>query len=101
MSTSQDKSIATVMPVPDFDMASDGKDEQVINLVAIAREATAKLEKDLADVKMWNDEIAWKKQEWVDQKAAAKKCKEDEDAVAAKKRQMRMPRKKAQCSLQW
>ena len=52
MSMSQDKSNMTMTPIPDVDMASDGKDEQVINLDAVAREAMAKLEKDLVDTKV-------------------------------------------------
>ena len=48
MSMSQEKSNATVMPVPDADMVSDGEDEQVVDLEAIAREAEVRLKKDLA-----------------------------------------------------
>ena len=68
MSMSQEKSNATVMPVPDADMVSDGEDEQVVNLEAVAREAKEKLKKDLADTKAWNDEIMQKKQEWMEWK---------------------------------
>ena len=84
MSTPQETSNAAMAPIPDIDMASDGKDEQVVNLAAIAREATAKLEKDLADPKAQNDEITQKKQEWVDRKVAERKCKEDEDTAKKK-----------------
>ena len=68
MSTSKDKSNATMTPVPDVNMVSDGQDEQVINLEAIAMEAQVKLEKDLADTKVQNDEIVQKKQQHADQK---------------------------------
>ena len=86
MSTSQDKSNMTVMPIPNVDMASDGEDKQVVNLEAVAREAAGKLEKDLVEVKVQNDEIVWKKQEHVDQKVAEKKHKEDEDVAVVKKK---------------
>ena len=42
---------------------TDGKDKDIIDLEAMAREATAKLEKDLVDAKAWNEGIVWKKQE--------------------------------------
>ena len=65
MSTSQEHSNATVMPAPDVTMVSDSKDEEVIDLEAVTREAKAKLEKDLVEVKVWNDGITQKKQEQV------------------------------------
>ena len=46
----QEKSNTTVTPIPDITMVSDSKDEEVINLEAITREAAVKLERDLADV---------------------------------------------------
>ena len=86
MSTPQKKSNATIMPIPDVNMASDSKDEQVVDLEAVATEAGAKLKKDLVDVKAWNNKITWKKQEWVDQKEVERKHEEDMDAAAAKKK---------------
>ena len=54
---------------------------------AVAREAKAKLKKDLVDVKAWNDEIAWKKQERADQKKEVERqCQEDADKAVAKKK---------------
>ena len=85
MSTSQEHSNATVMLAPDMTMVSDDKDEEVVDLEAVAREATAKLEKDLAEVKARNDGIVWKKQEQANQLVAAKKRKEDEAAEAQRK----------------
>ena len=82
MSTHQEKSNETMMPVPDVTLVSDseGKDENIIDLEAVARVATAKLEKDLADAKVWNEKIVWKKQEQVDH---LKKKKEDEEVAEA------------------
>ena len=73
------------MPVPDVTLVSDneGEDENVVDLEAVARAATAKLEKDLADAKVQNDRIAWKKKERAD---CLRKKKEDKDAVEAKKK---------------
>ena len=68
MSMPQETLNVTMMPVPDADMVSDGEDEQVVNLEAVAREAKEKLKKDLADTKAWNDEIMQKKQEWMEWK---------------------------------
>ena len=50
----------TVMPIPDITWVSDSKDEEVMDLEAMARMAMAKLE-DLAEVKAWNEGIVWKK----------------------------------------
>ena len=74
-----------MMSVPDITLVSDGKgdDENIIDLEAVARAATAKLEKDLVDAKEWNDRIAWKKKERADR---LRKKKEDEDAAEAKKK---------------
>ena len=41
MSTSQKQSNATVMPVPDVTLVSDGDDKEVVNLEAVARVATS------------------------------------------------------------
>ena len=82
MSTHQEKSNETMMPVPDVTLVSDseGKDENIIDLEAVARVAMAKLEKDLADAKVWNEKIVRKKQEQVDH---LKKKKEDEEVAEA------------------
>ena len=42
------------------------------------------MEKDLAEAKAWNKGIAWKKQEQANCQMAAKKKKEDKEAVEAK-----------------
>ena len=76
---------AAMAPTLDINMESDGEDKQVVNLAAVAREATAKLEKDLADTKTRNDEITWKKKEQVDWKVAAKKRKEDKEVEVKRK----------------
>ena len=78
----QEKSNKTIMPVPDVTLVSDGEgeDENIVDLEAVARVATAKLEKDLVDAKAQNKRIAWKKQEWADR---LKKKKEDEEVVEA------------------
>ena len=47
----------------------------------MARAAMAKLEKDLAEAKVWNEGIVQKKQEQANCQVAAKKKKEDEAAV--------------------
>ena len=94
----QEKPNKTVMPVPDVTLVSDGKgeDENIVDLEAMARVATAKLEKDLADAKAWNDRIMWKKQERAD---CLKKQKEDEEAVEAKKKVDEEARKRFWCNL--
>ena len=101
MSTPQETLNAAMAPIPHVDMPSDGKDEQVVDLVAITREAMAKLEKDLADVKVQNDVITQKKQEQADWKVVEKKCKEDKDVVAVKKKAEEDAKRKAWCSLWW
>ena len=53
------------------------------SLEAVARLAKAKLNQDLADVRAWNEGIAWKKQERAD---CLRKKKEDEDAVEAQRK---------------
>ena len=52
MSLHQEKTNKTITPVPDVTivMDSEGEDE-VIDLEAVARAATAKLERDLVEVK--------------------------------------------------
>ena len=80
MSSHQEKSNETMTPVPDITTVSDGEDEEVVNLEAIARLAKAKLDQDLVDARAWNEGITWKKQEWVDR---LRKKKEDEDAAEA------------------
>ena len=84
MSTPQETLNAALVPA--VVVESDGKDEQAVNLAVIAREAMAKLEKDLADVKAWNDEIAQKKQEWADRRVAVKKKQEDEEVVEVQRK---------------
>ena len=74
------------MPVPDVTLVSDGKDENIVDLEAVARVAMAKLEKDLADMKAWNERIAWKKQEWADCLVVVKKKKEDEEVAEAQRK---------------
>ena len=59
MSMPQETLNATVMPIPDANMVSDGKDEQVVDLEAVAREAKEKLKKDLADVKVQYHTSHW------------------------------------------
>ena len=82
MSTSQEQLNATMMPVPDVTQVSDGEDEEVVDLEAMARAVMAKLEKDLVEAKARNEGIIWKKQEWANCQAAAKK-KEDEEVAEA------------------
>ena len=85
MSSHQEKTNETVTSVPDVTIVTDseGKDE-VVDLEAVARAATAKLEKDLAEAKTQNEKIAWKKQkEDEDMKEAQRKL--DEAAKAAEK----------------
>ena len=80
------------MLVPDVNLVSDGKDEEVVNLEAVARVAKVKLEEDLAKAKTWNDEITQKKKAWADR--LAKKKKEDEEVAEAKKKADKEARKK-------
>ena len=78
MSSHQEKTNETVSPVPDVTVLTDGEGEdEVVNLEAMERAAAAKLEKDLAEAKMWNEGIARKKPERAD---SLRKKKEDEDA---------------------
>ena len=75
MSSHQEKTNETVSPVPDVTALTDGEGEdEVIDLEAVARAATAKLEKDLVEAKTRNERIARKKQ------------KEDEDAKEAQRK---------------
>ena len=84
MSSHQEKTNETVSPVPDITVLTDGKGEdEVIDLEAVARVAAAKLEKDLAEVKMRNERIAQKKQERADR---LWKKKEDEDMKEAQQK---------------
>ena len=83
MSSHQEKSNKTVMPVPDVTTMSGSEDEEVVNLEAVTQVARAKLEEDLVKAKTWNEEITRKKKEWVDH---LRKKKEDEDAAEAKKK---------------
>ena len=71
------------MPVPDVTTVSDGEDEEVVDLEAVARLVKAKLDQDLADARVWNEGIARKKQEQADR---LRKKKEDEDAVEAQRK---------------
>ena len=80
MLSHQEKSKETATPVPDVTIVSDGEDEEVVNLEAVARLAKEKLDQDLVDVRARNEGIAWKKQEWAD---CLRKQKEDEDAKEA------------------
>ena len=84
MSSHQEKSKETVTPVPDITIVSDGKDEEVIDLEAVTRLAKEKLDQDLADARVQNEGITWKKQERVDH---LRKKKEDEDEDAAEAQQ--------------
>ena len=86
MSTSQEKSNVIMMLAPDTTVVSDSEDEEVIDLKAVARKAAEMLERDLADMKVWNDEISWKKQEQADWRAAAKKKQEGEEVVEAQRK---------------
>ena len=85
MSLHQEKTNKTVTPVPDVTVVMDceGKDEDVVDLEAMARVAAAKLEKELMEAKAWNERIARKKQEWADH---LWKQKEDEDAKEAQRK---------------
>ena len=76
------------MPIPDVTLVSEGegKDENIVNLEAMARAAMAKLEKDLVDVKAWNKRIMWKKQEWAVCQVVAKKNQEDKEAAEAQQK---------------
>ena len=73
MSMPQKQPNATMMPVPDITLVSNSEDEDIVDLDAVARAAMAKLEKDLAEAKVWNEGIAWKKQERANLQVAAKK----------------------------
>ena len=67
MSSHQEKTNETVSPVPDVTVLTDSEGEdEVVDLEAMARAATAKLEKDLAEAKTQNERIARKKQERAD-----------------------------------
>ena len=81
MSSHQEKPKETVTPVPDVTVVSDDEDE--VDLEAVARLAKAKLDQDLADARVRNEGIAWKKQEWADR---LRKKKEDGDAAEAQRR---------------
>ena len=85
MSSHQEKTNETVTPVPDITIVTDGEgeDEVIIDLEAVARAATAKLEKDLAEAKTRNERIAQKKQEWADH---LQKQKEDKDVKEAQRK---------------
>ena len=78
MSSHQERPKETVTPVLDVTIVSYDEDE--VDLEAVARLAKAKLDQDLADARVRNEGIAWKKQEWVDR---LRKKKEDEDAAEA------------------
>ena len=88
----------TVMPIPDITLVSNGEDEEVIDLEAVARVAPAKLEKDLVEVKAQNDGITQKNKSgqidwwWQRRKRRMRwrRCRE---------RQTRTPRKGVWCSL--
>ena len=84
MSSHQEKTNKTVSPVPDVTVLTDSEGEdEVVDLEAMARAAAAKLEKDLAEAKTWNERIARKKQERADR---LQKKKEDEDAKEAQRK---------------
>ena len=81
MPSHQEKANETMSPVPDVTVLTDGKDE--VDLEAVARVATAKLAKDLAELKKRNERIAQKKQERAD---LLRKQKEDEDTREAQRK---------------
>ena len=83
MSSHQEKSNETVMPVPDVTTMSNGEDEEVVDLEAVTRLAKAKLDQDLVDARAQNEGIVWKKQEWADR--LRKKKKEKDVAEAQQK----------------
>ena len=83
MSTPQEKSNETVMPVPDVTLVSDGEDEEVVDLEAVARLAKAKLKEDFAKAKTRNEEITRKKQARAD---GLKKEKEDKEVAEAQRK---------------
>ena len=81
MSTSPEKSNATMMPVPDANMVSDSRDKQVVNLEAVVKEVQAMLAQELVEVKRQNEEIIQKRKEQDNQKATVveKKCLQEAD----------------------
>ena len=81
MSSHQEKANETVSLDPDVTVLTDGKDK--VDLEAVARVATAKLAKDLAELKKRNERIAQKKQERAD---LLWKQKEDEDVREAQRK---------------
>ena len=81
MSSHQEKSSETVLPIPDVTVLTDGKDE--VDLEAVERVAAAKLVRDLAAAKRRNERIAQKKQERAD---LLRKQKEDEDVREAQRK---------------
>ena len=83
MSSHQEKTNETVSPVSDVTVLTDGEGGDEVNLEAVARAATAKLEQDLVEAKTWNERIARKKQERADR---LRKKKEDEDAKEAQQK---------------
>ena len=93
MSSHQEKSNKTMMPVPDVTLVFDGEgeDENIVDLEAVARAATAKLEKDLADANAQNERIAWKKQERAD---LLRKKKEDKEVAEAQQKADEAAKKK-------
>jgi hypothetical protein len=82
MSTHQEKPNE---PVLDVTVVTDGEDEDVVDLEAVASLAKAKLEEDLAKAKARNDRIARKKQERAD-RLAAEKLKADREAAEAQRK---------------
>ena len=60
----------------------------------MATAAMAKLEEDLAEAKVWNEGIVWKKQEQMNCQAVAKKKKEDGEAVEVQQRADEAAKKK-------
>ena len=83
MSTPQEQPNVTVTPVPDVNLVSDGEDKEIVNLEAVARLVKVKLDKDLVEAKVrnQNEGIMQKKQEWVNHQAVAKNKKEDKEAA--------------------
>ena len=99
MSSHQEKSKETVTPVPDVTTVSDGEDEEVIDLEAIARLVKAKLDQDLAGARAWNEGIVQKKQERADRLRKKKRMQMRRKHSRSWMRPQR-PRKRFWCNLQ-
>ena len=57
MSMSQEQPNTTMTPVPDVTLVSNGEDEEIVNLEAVARAVKAKLDQDLVEAQAQNEGI--------------------------------------------